>query len=81
MIYLGRNLPSVLISLKETVTKIATGHSKINQLSCVVTFQSFPLILNPNSHPSICISPLSAPIPQQITAMFLHGAEIGIAVG
>lgn len=32
MIYLGRNLPSVLISLKETVTKIATGHLKINQL-------------------------------------------------
>ena len=81
MIYLGRNLPSVLISLKETVTKIATGRLKINQLSCVVTFRSFPLILNPDSYPSIRVSTSLVPIPQQIMAMFLQGAEIGITVG
>lgn len=62
MIYLGRNLPSVLISLKETATKIATGCSKINQLSCAVAFPLFPLMLNPNSHASIHVF---SPSPQQ----------------
>lgn len=65
MIYLGRNLPSVLISLKETVTKIATGHLKINQLSCAVAFPLFPLMLNPNSHPSIHVSMSLAPLPSR----------------
>lgn len=81
MIYLGRNLPSVLISLKETVTKIATGCLKINQLSCVAMFLYFPLVLNPDFYPSICVSTSLTPIPQQVVAMFLHGAEIGITVG
>lgn len=80
MIYPGRNSPSVLISLKETVTKIATGCSKINRLSCAVTFSSFPIILNPDFYPSICVSTSLAPIPQQIVAVFLHGTEIDIPV-
>lgn len=45
MIYLGRNSPSALISLKEMVTKIATGCLKINQLSWAETFTAFPCIL------------------------------------
>lgn len=65
MIYLGRNLPSVLISLKEIVTKIATGRLKINQLSCAVAFPLFPLMLNPNSHPSIHVSMSLAPLPSR----------------
>lgn len=81
MIYLGRNLPSVLISLKETVTKIATGRLNINQLPCGGTFPSFPLVLNPDFYPSTRVSISLAPTPQGIVAMFLHGAEVGIAVG
>lgn len=65
MIYLGRNLPSVLISLNETVTEIATGCSKINQLSCAVAFPLFPLMLNPNSHPSTHVSMSLAPLPSR----------------
>lgn len=65
MIYLGRNLPSVLISLKETVTKIATGHLKINQLWCAVPFPLFPLMLNPKSHPSIHVNMSLAPLPSR----------------
>jgi len=80
MIYLGRNLPSVLISLKETVTKIATGCSKISQLPCAATFPSFPFVLDPDFYPASASTSL-APIPQQMVAMFLHRAEIRITVG
>lgn len=58
MIYLGRNLPSVLISLKETVTKIATGCLKMNQLSHAVAFPLFPPMLTQTLIP-ICPQPLS----------------------
>lgn len=58
MIYLGRNLPSVLISLKETVTKIAMGCSKMNQLSHAVAFPLFPPMLTQTLIP-ICPQPLS----------------------
>lgn len=80
MIYLGRNLPSVSISLIETVTKIVTGRLKINQLSRVVTVRSFSLILNAGSYPNIRVS-ASLVHPAADHGDVSPGAEMGIAVG
>lgn len=81
MIYLGRNLPSVLISLKEMVTKIASGRSKINH---VVVYSGF-LIPSPHpkplSYPSVCVRNFLSPYPTANHGDIPTWVVIGTIVG